>query len=232
MKTDDCRERRESLGAYALGHLPEEERAGLEAHLDGCPSCRAEIELLGGMVRPMSLADPARFETAPVPPASLGVRVAAAIARERLGRRRRRLRLGLAIGGAAAAAAVALVLLVLPGEEAAGPERLVTFNSLPKGTKISAKLIPNAFGTEIHMYVKGVSSGSLCRVYLHSRDGALLSAGTFRYRWGDGSYPILSSALDLSKTDSMELRIGGHAYFATVGDTDSETRSTTREAPQ
>ena len=217
MKTDGCRERRESLGAYALGHLFDEERTGLEAHLEGCPSCRAELEQLTGVVRPMSLADPARFDSAPQLPATLGARVAAMIARERLGQRRRRLRIGLAFGGAAAAIATALVLLVLPGEEAAGPEQHVTFASLPKGTKISAKLIPNAFGTEIHMYVKGVSSGTLCRVYLHSRGGALLSAGTFRYRWGDGSYPILSSALDLSKTDSMELRIGDRAYFAPVG---------------
>ena len=65
MKTDDCRERRESLGAYALGHLSEEERASLEAHLEGCPSCRDELEQLNGVVRPMSLADPARFESAP-----------------------------------------------------------------------------------------------------------------------------------------------------------------------
>jgi hypothetical protein len=223
MKTDGCRERRESLGAYALGHLSEEERAGLEAHLEGCPSCRAELEQLTAVVRPMSLADPARFESAPQLPASLGAKVAAAIARERLGRRRKRLRFGLALSGAAAAAAVALVLLAGGGGETTGPEQHVTFASLPNGTKVSAKLIPNAFGTEIHMYVKGVSSGTLCRVYLHSRDGALLPAGSFRYRWSDDSYPILSSALDLSKTDRMELRIGGRAYFASVGNTDTSS---------
>jgi len=77
------------------------------------------------------------------------------------------------------------------------------------------------------MYVKGVSSGTLCRVYLRSDEGKLLSAGTFRYRWGDdGSFPILSSALDLSKTKAMEVRVGGHAYFAPVADTDLEASST------
>ena len=234
MKSDGCRERRESLGAYALGHLSEEERAGLEAHLEGCQSCRAELEQLAALVRPMSLADPARFESAPQLPATLGARIAAAIARERLGRRRTRLRFGLALGGAAAAVATAIVLLVLPGGETTGPEQHVTFSSLPQGTKISAKLIPNAFGTEIHMYVKGVSSGTLCRVYLRSEGGKLLSAGTFRYRWGDdGSFPILSSALDLSKTKAMEVRVGDRSYFATVSNTDSETTSTeNREAPQ
>lgn len=233
MKTDACRERRESLGAYALDQLPPEERAGLEAHLEGCPNCRAELEQLSALVRPMSLADPARFESAPALPAALGARVAASIAKERLSRRRRRLRFGLAFGGAAAAVAAVLVLLVLPGEEAAGPEQHVTFAQLPKGVKISAKLIPNAFGTEIHMYVKGVSSGTLCRVYLRREDGTELSAGTFRYRWGDGSYPILSSALDLSKTDAMEVRVGTRSYFASVADEGPEgSPSPTQEEAQ
>jgi hypothetical protein len=217
MKTDGCREVRESLGAYALGHLDEAERAGIEAHLEGCPGCRAELEQLSAVVRPMSLADPARFEAAPQLPAALGARVAANIARERLGRRRRRTGVGLGLGAAAAAVATALVLLVLPGEEASDPGTVVTFSSAPKGAEISAKLIPNAFGTEIHMYVKGVSSGTLCRVYLHGRDGRRFSAGSFRYRWGDGSYPVLSSALDLARTDSMELRIGGRSFSTPVG---------------
>ena len=212
MKTDGCRERRESLGAYALGHLPADERAGLEAHLEGCPSCRAEAEQLAALAGPLSLADPARFEAAPVPPASLAARVAAAIARERLTRRRRRMRFGLALSGAVAAAAVAVALLVLPGGGSAGPEQHVTFASLPRGMKISAKLIPHAYGTEIHMYVKGVSSGTLCRVYLLRRNGTELSAGSFRYRWGDDNIAILSSALDLSKTDAVEVRVGDRVF--------------------
>jgi hypothetical protein len=233
MKTDACRERRESLGAYALDQLPHEERVGLEAHLEGCPNCRAELEQLSALVRPMSLADPARFESAPALPAGLGARVTASIVKERLSQRRRRVRFGLAFGGAAAALAAVLVLLVLPGGETAGPEQHVTFAQVPKGVKISAKLIPNAFGTEIHMYVKGVSSGTLCRVYLRSQDGTELSAGTFRYRWGDGSYPILSSALDLSKTDAMEVRVGNRSYFAPVADESSEAApSPTQEEAQ
>jgi anti-sigma factor RsiW len=214
MKTDGCREWRESLGAHALGQLSDDERAGLEAHLEGCPSCRAELEQLAALVRPLSLADPARFESAPAVPPSLAARVAAAIARERLAERRRRMRrFGLALSGAAAAAAVAVALLVLPGGGGSGgPEQHVTFASLPKGMKISAKLIPHSYGTEIHMYVKGVSSGTLCRVYLRSHTGKELSAGTFRYRWGDDNVAVLSSALDLSKTAAMQVRVGDRVF--------------------
>jgi Putative zinc-finger len=219
MKADDCRDWRESLGAYALGHLGEEEAAGVRAHLEGCASCRAELEQLAALVAPMSLADPARFESAPAPPRSLGARVVAAVGLERLrARRRRRARAGLALGGVAAIVAAILVLWVLPGEETSGPEQHVTFAGLPGRMKISAKLIPNAFGTEIHMYVKGVSSGTLCRVYLRGRGGRRLSAGTFRYRWGDGGYPILSSAMDLSKARAMEVDVGDRAFVASVGD--------------
>jgi hypothetical protein len=217
MKTDNCREWRESLGAYALDQLPDAERTALEAHIEGCAECRAELDQLSSLVRPMALADPARFDNSPTPPAALAARVGATIGRERRTQRRRRVRFGFAFGGAAAVAAAVLVLLVLPGGGSTGPEQHVTFTSLPRGEQISAKLIPNAFGTEIHMYVKGVSSGTLCRVYMHSREGDLFSAGTFRYRWGDGSYPILSSALDLSKTDAMEIHVGDRTFVAAVG---------------
>ena len=221
MKAESCREWRESLGAYALGQLPEEERVRLEAHLEGCPHCSAELEQLSALSHPMALADPARFDTTPALPASLARRVASAIGRERRKRRRRRTGLGLAFGGTVAAVATVLALVVFAGSSEPGPEQHVTFSSLPKGIKVSAKLIPNAFGTEIHMYVKGVSSGTLCRVYLRRRDGSELSAGTFRYRWGDGSFPILSSGLDLSKTAALELRIGSHTFVAQVDSSES-----------
>jgi Putative zinc-finger len=214
MKTDSCREWRESLGAYALGQLGEDERLRLAAHLEGCPRCRAELEQLTSLSQPMAVADPARFETAPALPPSLAVKVASAIGRERLRRRRRRAGFSLAFAGAGAAVAAALAIFAFGGSTTAVPERHVTFTSLPKGIQVSAKLLPNAFGTEIHMYVKGVSSGTLCRVYLRGRDGSRLSAGSFRYRWGDGSYPILSSGLDLSKTAALELRIGDRTYVA------------------
>ena len=96
--------------------------------------------------------------------------------------------------------AAVLVSLVLPGGGDGEPEQHVKFASLPAGVKIYATLEPHAYGTEIRMYVKGVRSGTLCRVYLQARDGMKVPAGTFRYRWGDDSTAVLSSALDLSRT--------------------------------
>jgi hypothetical protein len=223
MKTESCREWRESLGAYALGHLPAEERAGLEAHLDGCAECRTEADSLALVSRLLPHADPERFGPAPVPPRALGERVAATIGAERRTRRRRhRVRLGMALSGATAAVATAaLAIFVLPGGGGQEPEQHVAFGSLPPGVKIAATLEPHTFGTEIHMYVSGVRSGTLCRVFLRGPGGARVPAGTFRYRYGEDAQAVLSSALDLSRTEAIGVRAGNQTFIAPVGNSGS-----------
>lgn len=217
-RPDNCREWRQLLGAYALGDLDAGERAALEAHLEGCPGCRAEAESLGAVARLLPLADPGRFsQPAPQPAPGLGQRVAASIGAERRGvRRRRNWRIGFALGGATAAVAALLALFVLPGGGGGEPVQHVEFGALPGGVKIYASLEPHAYGTEVHMYVKGVRSGTLCRVYLRGPRGARVSAGTFTYRWGDDSTAVLSSALDLSRTHAIEVRAGKRTFVAPV----------------
>jgi hypothetical protein len=218
MKTEGCRDWRHLLGAYALGDLPDEERAGLEAHLEGCAECRAEAESLDTVARLLPLADPDRFsQPAPQPSPELGRLITAAIGREQRGdRRRRRWRFGLALSGAAAATAAVLAILVLPGGGAGQPEQHVEFASLPAGITIDATLEPHAYGTEIRMYVHGIRSGTLCRVYLRGPHGVRVPAGTFRYRWGDDSTAVLSSALDLSRTRAIGVRAGNRTFLAPV----------------
>jgi hypothetical protein len=220
MKTDDCREWRHSVGAYVLGDLAADERAGLEAHLQGCADCRAEAESLRTVAVLLPLADPDRVERpAPRPSPELAGRIAATIGgeRQRGHRRRRRWRFGFAFGGiTAAAAAAVLALTILPGGSGGEPEQHVEFGALPGGVKIYATLEPHAYGTEIHMYVKGVRSGTLCRVYLRGPHGERVPAGTFRYRYGDDSEAVLSSALDLSRTRAIGVRAGSRTFVAPV----------------
>jgi len=215
---DRCREWRHLLGANALGDLAASERAGLEAHLEGCAECRAEAESLAAVAQLLPLADPDRFrQPAPRPSPQLGERIAAAIAGEgQASRGRRRRRLGLALGGAAAAVAAALAIFVLPGGGGEDPVQHVKFASLPPGIKIGATLEPHAYGTEIRMYVSGVRSGTLCRVYLRGPGGVEVPAGTFRYRWGDDSEAVLSSALDLSRTRAIGVQAGNRTFVAPV----------------
>ncbi len=214
----DCREWRPLLGAYALDDLGPQERAGLEAHLEGCQACRAEAESLGAVAQLLPLADPARFShPAPQPPPELGERVAAAIGNEQRTARRRRRRFGLVLAGAAAAAAAIVAIVVLPlGGADPSPAQHVEFGTLPDGIEIGATLEPHAYGTEVHVYVKGVRSGTLCRVYLRGPRGERFSAGTFRYRWGDDSTAVLSSALDLSRTHAIAVRAGDRTFVAPV----------------
>jgi hypothetical protein len=219
-RPDNCRDWRQLLGAFALGDLPAEERAGLEAHLEGCPACRAEAESLDVVARLLPLADPDRFSRpAPQPPRELGKRIAATIDNERrVNRRHRRRRFGLALSGAAVAAAAAAVLAfaILPGDDGGVPEQHVEFAALPAGIKIGATLEPHAYGTAIRVYVKGVRSGTLCRVYLRGPHGERVPAGTFRYRWGEDSTATLSSALDLSRTSAIGIRAGNRTFVAPV----------------
>jgi hypothetical protein len=205
------------LGAYALGHLDPDQRAGVEAHLEGCPECRAEGEALGSLAPLLALADPSNFGSAPQPPPQLADRVAATIEAERhRGRRKRRFRLGLALSGATAAVAAAVLAIFVLGSNESAPDQHVAFRSLPPGVRIAATLAPHAFGTEIHMYVSGVRSGTLCRVFLRGADGARVSAGTFRYRYGDDSEAVLSSALDLSRTEAIGVHAGNRTFIAPV----------------
>ncbi|HZO06272.1 MAG TPA: zf-HC2 domain-containing protein [Solirubrobacterales bacterium] len=222
MRAEEHRELRLSLGAYALGDLSPGERAAVEGHLRECAECRAEAEALVSVGRLLPLADPARFsEPAPRPPAELGERVAATIGAERRAersQRRRRRGFGFALAGATAAAALVLALVVFNGDGGGeDPATHVEFSSLPGKVEISAKLVPHAYGTEIHMYVKGARSGTLCQVFLRDQQGRRFSAGSFRYRWGDDSNAVLSSALDLSRTKSIAVNAGGHTYVAPVG---------------
>lgn len=222
MRTNDHRDWKLSLGAYALGDLPPDERAAVAAHLEGCEECRAELRSLEGVAALLPLADPALVEgPAARPPADLGARIEAQIAAEsaREGRVKRRRRFRLGVGGAVATAAVAAVLAIaiLPlGGGESSPAQEVKFASLPKGVSIDATLEPHAFGTEIEMYVSGVRSGTLCRVFLRDAKGRTYSAGSFRYRWGEDSSARLSSALDLSQATEVGVHAGGRTFTAPV----------------
>ena len=231
MKTDGCRHWKEALGAYALEHLPTEERASLEAHLEGCPACRAEADSLLAVSRLLPHADPARFGPAPQPPPELGKRIAATIGSERRSKRRqRRLRFGLGFGGAAAATAMAvLAIFILSSGSEGSPEQHVAFRDLPSGVKIAAALQPQAFGTEIHMYVKGISSGTLCRVYMRGPGGDDVSAGTFRYRWGADESAVLSAALDLSRAKALVVHAGDRTFVAPLDGAEATLRNQSQQ---
>ena len=95
--------------------------------------------------------------------------------------------------------------------------------------KIAATLEPQAFGTEIHMYVKGIRSGTLCRVYMRgpgrratSRPAPSATAGAATTR------AVLSAALDLSRAEALVVHAGKRTFVAPL----DRGEATDRNAPQ
>jgi len=215
MTVEGCREWRERLGAYVLGHLPPDEHAATRAHIQGCAACRAEAETLAPVAELLSKADPAQLGAAPAPPPELGERIASRIGREAGGqRRRRRRRFAIGFAGIATAAASAALALVLVSPGGSGSNQTVHFAALPRGVAIEATLEPRPFGTQIRMDVEGIRSGTLCRVFLRRRDGTRMPAGSFRYLYGTTDEAVMSSALDLSAVRAVGVRAGNRTFLA------------------
>jgi Putative zinc-finger len=216
MTAEACRHWRERLGAFALGHLDADERAAVQAHLDGCSECRAEAESLAAVARVLPVADPDRLGAAETAPSSVARRVFARIDSERQSRRRgRRLRLGLALAGATAAiAAIVVGAFVVSDSDPSGPAtEQVAFRDLPRNVHIGAGLTPRPWGTQIDLYVSGVPSGTMCRVWLRRRDGERVFAGSFRYVENARAYTVrLASALDRARATAIGVRAGRWTY--------------------
>jgi putative zinc finger protein len=215
MKTEGCREWRERIGALVLGQLPEHERFATEAHLDGCPACRAEAEALAPVASLLGRADPDRLVPAPAPPSRLRERIFSRIAAERRGERRSRtrLRLGLAAATAAGAAAIVIVVVGMTDSDRSTPAETVAFRSLPRGAFAEATVAPRPWGSEISVKVYGFRPGALCQVWLRRSDGKRVPAGSFRYVY-DGEGDHLSSALAPAEATAIGLRAGSKTYVA------------------
>lgn len=197
------RELREQLGAYALGGLPEDARARLLAHLDGCPTCRAELAEIAPLADALRLVQPEAVSEVPVPPADLGDRILARVAHERLlmqaHARRAERRAATSTRSrqllAAAAAAVLVIAALAAGTafgRATGPEltatppaaRLpiedITLRALNQSVDVeSAVVVAHAWGVEAKFEASGLDAGEVYRAAFRAEDGSLLPAGEF-----------------------------------------------------
>lgn len=217
MRNEECRRWREQIGALVIGGLDDGERAAIIAHLDGCASCRAEAESLAGTAGLLDLVDSAHLDArAPRPPEGLGERIGERIAEET--RRRRRRRSGIFAGATAGlAAAAVLIAIVLSAGSGTSESRYVqnlAFSGLPAGVRIQAGLEPGPSGTEIHMRVGGIRSGTLCRVFVRRNSGALVPAGSFRYLYeADRDSTDLTTAVDLADVRAVIVRAGPRSFY-------------------
>jgi Putative zinc-finger len=96
-----CDDVRISLGVYVLGALDADETAEVEAHLDGCPGCLAELAELSGLPPILDRVSPEDIEHVSTPPHAVLDRLIAASAR-----RNRRSRVLLALAASVVVAAL------------------------------------------------------------------------------------------------------------------------------
>ena len=215
MKTEDCRIWRERIGALVLGQLDGDERGATEAHLDGCPACRAEADALAPVAAMLSRADPERLTPAPAPPAYLGDRIARRIAAERRAARRRHVRLGLGLGAVAAAATAALLIAVVGSGPSSTPSETVAFRALPKEASAQATLESRPWGSTVNVRVRGFRPGTLCTVWLRRDNGTKITAGSFRYVYdGESDEAGLSSGVTPGDATEIGLRAGSKTFVA------------------
>jgi anti-sigma factor RsiW len=194
---DDHEQRREQLGAYALGQLDANERAEVEDHLGECPACRAEPAAIAPLAAPLGRipshdrADDAtteptvhptpggfdailgrvrKEEQTPVGPAAPVVDLAA--------RRRSRL---VAVVAAAVVAVAALGVGYVVGTGSGGPDpEPVAVQALDPTIRASAGTIDHTWGVEMVLTASGFAEGQRYEVTVLDRAGRPVPAGAFR----------------------------------------------------
>ena len=207
---------REMLGAYVLGELDEEQRTALQAHLDGCEHCRAELREIEPVAAALSEADPRLFEPGePRPPADLLERTLSRVEHARrfedeLQRRRRNRLIGrAAFATAAAALLVAVGLFAVLPEVTGPPMEPVAFSEAPAGVEAEASLIDHTWGTETILVVSGLEDGETYELTLRDEDGEPVPSGAFI---GTGDRPIecrMNAALLREEATGLEVRTAG-----------------------
>jgi len=220
---------REQVGAFLLGKLDEGERTAMQAHLNSCPACQAEVRELKPVVAALADAAPDRIDEDPWPPEDLEELTLAPILGEihRARRRRQQFR------WSTLAAALCVVVIGLAGfvgllEPAVALEPL-SFSVAP-GMGVQGHLIEHARGTEIRLVVSGSRDGQTHRVTLVSEDGERVNAGTFI---GNGERTLrgtFNAALLREDADMLEVRTSGGElmFFAKLPE---ESRDKVRDWP-
>jgi anti-sigma factor RsiW len=198
--SDDHRHVREQLGAFALGVVDDAERTAIQAHLDGCADCRAELAQLQRVARRLDVLQGETSPTSPPQPARPADRLFVRLAAER---RRRNRGVTAAVAGVAAALLI-LGVLVSPRDPPAG--RSVEFAVAPEGVTASAELRDWGWGTQMYLKISGLPSDQRLAVWLEQPDGTRVSAGTFTTTGGEltmmlGAATPTSDAVALGVSD-------------------------------
>jgi len=175
VRPENHRAVREQLGAFALGQLDAAERVAVQAHLDGCPSCRAELNSIAPLAAPLRSVRPERIDDVPALPPGLGEAVMSRIRAEAGGeqptvtpappdrapwRTARRLQLAAAAAVIAiAAGGIGFGVGAQGSSSAPAPLEAVAVRSASPTVQAVADVVPHTWGVEIKLEATGFAPG-------------------------------------------------------------------------
>jgi hypothetical protein len=175
------------LGVYALGAADESERLLMDAHLPGCPWCRAELARLAPLPGLLDRVPARMLSGSRARPGRRAWRAAAAVT-------------------AAAAAGIAGGLWLAPGGgHPAKPALTLSAVNPATNVRATAALTATSWGTSIELRVRGVPLNQPCRLIVRSRSGGTEVTG-FWEAWATGPVTVPASAGWLP-SDITSLRI-------------------------
>ena len=200
MNAEEHRALRELIGAYVLGGLTDAERLSLQAHLDGCAECRAEVEELAPVVTALRGVDPDVLDTTTAPPPALGEAILASV---REGSRRQdRDRLLRRAGAGLLAAAVLVGVFFLGVRLAPAPTTppviAMAVDRVATGVQAEAGLVRHTWGTELKLRATGLAEGAYTVVFVRD-DGTVVPGGTFIGTGANTLNCCLNGALPLDR---------------------------------
>jgi len=211
---DPCEHFQGLIAMEVIGQLSNPERVALNAHTEGCPSCRDERQELMMLSTVLGTADPDRFNEHELP-----FRLETAVldrlrAEERRERRTHRSRY--IVGSAAAAVLVALVLVLTLAWPSGPMTTTVALVGLPK-VHATARLSAESWGTALDLRESGQPPGEVLSVSVRTVSGVWWQMGTYR-TVGSSVRVTMACALKMSKIQSVWIRESSghtvmHGYF-------------------
>ena len=156
MSRDGCREMAGDLAMRALGREADVS-GGLDAHLEGCAECRAELDELRSVAAAITGLEADTLAEPLEPPASLGQRIAVRVGDERRARRRRRVGM-LTAAAAVVVASLGVVAAVRWSSDSDEQSRRVEIGGMGDVAG-SARLRERPWGTEVTLDVTGLDDG-------------------------------------------------------------------------
>jgi hypothetical protein len=196
---DPCEHFQGLIAMEVIGQLSDAERVALDAHTEGCSSCRDEYQELMVLSTVLGTADPDHFNRPELPfelQTAVLDRLRAEERRERRGRRSR-----------------FVVTLAWPS----GPMTTTAALAGLPGVHATARLTAEPWGTALDLRESGQQSGEVLSVYVRTESGSWWPMGTYR-TVGSSVRVTMACALTMSKIRSVWIRQGSgrtilHGYF-------------------